>query len=129
MKLNLITGTVIAGAIEVHRHIGPGLLESAYEECLCFELAQRGLRFERQVPLPVVYKGIKLDCGYRMDIVVEGLVVLELKSVENLLPIHEAQILTYLKLSDHPLGLLINFNVSFLRQGIRRFAHRVDDYD
>ncbi|MBI3644479.1 MAG: GxxExxY protein [Acidobacteriales bacterium] len=114
------TGPIIGAAIEVHRQLGPGLLESAYEECLCHELHLRGLTFERQVDLPVSYKGFRLDCGYKMDLVVEQQVVLELKCVEKLLPIHEAQLLTYLKLSGKRVGLLINFNVSLLTQGIIR---------
>ena len=100
--------------------LGPGLLESAYEECLCYELAQQGLRCERQIPLPVVYKGVSLECGYRMDVVVENAVLLELKTVEHLLPVHEAQLLTYLKLSGLRTGLLLNFHTAVLRDGIRR---------
>jgi len=120
---NQITEQVIGAAIEVHRELGPGLLESAYEECLCHELTLRGLRFRRQVELPVEYKGIKLDCGYRMDVVVDELVVVELKAVEKLLAIHEAQLLTYLKLSHRTVGLLINFNVPLLRDGLKRIVH------
>ena len=116
---------IIGAAIEVHRHLGPGLLESAYEECLCREFALRNITFERQKPLAVEYKGIKLDCGYKLDIVVEGLVTLELKSVEKFLPIHEAQLLTYLKLSDLKLGILINFNVPFLKDGIKRIVNNL----
>jgi GxxExxY protein len=113
------TGPIIGAAIEVHRQLGPGLLESAYEECLCHELHLRGMTFERQVDVPVSYKGLRLDC--KMDLVVEKQVVLELKCVEKLLPVHEAQLLTYLKLSGMHVGLLINFNVSLLTQGtIRR---------
>lgn len=114
---------IIGAAIEVHRHLGPGLLESAYEECLCRELAIRNLTFERQKPLAVSYKGVKLDCGYRLDVVVEGLVILELKAVDRIEPIHEAQLLTYLKLSDLKLGILINFNVPILRNGIKRIVN------
>ena len=117
-----LTEKIIGCAIEVHRHLGPGLLESAYEECLCHELEQQGLRFRRQVPLPVEYKGIRLECGYRIDIVVEDLVLLELKTVEILHPVHEAQLLTYLKLSGIRVGLLINFHVPVLKDGIRRRA-------
>ena len=120
---NQITEQIIGAAIEVHRELGPGLLESAYEECLCHELSLRGLRFCRQVELPVVYKGIKLDCGYRLDLVVEDLIVVELKAVEKLLPIHEAQLLTYLKLYHRSIGLLINFNVPLLRDGLKRMVH------
>ena len=118
-----LTGKIIQCAIEVHRGLGPGLLESAYEECLCYELRLAGLRFERQVPLPVVYKEVKLDCGYRQDVVVEGKVLLELKTVETLLPIHEAQLLTYLKLSGIRTGLLMNFNVAVLKDGIKRMVN------
>jgi GxxExxY protein len=104
----------------VHRHLGPGLLESAYEECLCHELHLRGLSFERQVDLPVSYKGLQLDCGYKMDLIVENEVVLELKAVEKIVPVHEAQLLTYLKLSGKHVGLLINFNAPLLTRGIIR---------
>ena len=114
---------IIGAAIEVHRSLGPGLLESAYEECLCRELAIRGLTFERQKPLAVSYKGVKLDCGYRLDVVVGGLVILELKTVDRFEPIHEAQLLTYLKLSDLKLGILINFNVPILKNGIKRIVN------
>lgn len=113
---------LIGLAIEVHRHLGPGLLESAYEDCLAFEMKQNGMAFQRQVQLPVVYKGMKLDCAYRLDFVVEGYLILEIKSVERLLPIHEAQLLTYLKLSGLKLGLLLNFNVPLLRDGIKRMV-------
>ena len=115
-----LTERIIGFAIEVHRHLGPGLLESAYEECLCFELGQSGISFRRQVPLPIIYKSVRLDCGYRMDIVVEDRVIVELKTVERLLPIHEAQMLTYLKLSRLATGLLLNFNTPILKDGIRR---------
>jgi GxxExxY protein len=114
------TSPIIGAAIEVHRHLGPGLLESAYEECLCHELHLRGLVFERQVALPVSYKGLQLDCGYRIDMVVEQEVVIELKAVDKILPVHEAQLLTYLKISGKRVGLLINFNVPLLTQGIIR---------
>jgi GxxExxY protein len=116
-----ITHAIIGAAIEVHKRLGPGLLESAYEECLAHELRLRNLRVDQQVGLPVVYKETKLDCGYRLDIVVEGRIVVELKSVESLAPIHEAIILTYLRLSGHKVGLLINFNVAILKDGVRRF--------
>jgi GxxExxY protein len=115
-----LTEKLIGGCIEVHRHLGPGLLESAYEECLCHEFRLRGIEFERQKPLPVAYKGTWLDCGYRLDLVVEGRVLLELKAVERLLPVHVAQVLTYLKLTGLKVGLLVNFNLPFLRNGIRR---------
>jgi GxxExxY protein len=114
------TSSIIAAAIDVHRCLGPGLLESAYEECLCHELHPRGRSFRRQVDLPVFYKGLQLDCGYKIDLVVDDSVVLELKCVESILPVHEAQLLTYLKLSGKSVGLLINFNVPLLTQGIRR---------
>lgn len=117
-----LTERIIGFAIEVHRHLGPGLLESAYEECLCHELSQDGVVFQRQVPLPVVYKSVRLDCGYRLDIVVENSVIIELKAVERLLPIHEAQLITYLKLSGVPTGLLLNFNTPVLKEGIRRLT-------
>jgi GxxExxY protein len=116
-----LTEKVIGAAIEVHRALGPGLLESAYEECLCRELDLRGLTFQRQVPLPVEYKGVKLDCGYRLDLVVQDLVVVELKCVDHILPVHEAQLLTYLKLTGKHVGMIMNFNVSVLvRGGIAR---------
>ena len=121
MPDNALTYSIIGAAIEVHRLLGPGLLESAYEECLCHELHLRGIPFERQKPIPVVYKGVKLESGYRLDLLVAGQVVLELKAVEALCPIHEAIMLTYLRLSDHHLGLLINFNVIVLKDGIRRY--------
>jgi GxxExxY protein len=113
---------VIGAAIEVHRSLGPGLLESAYEECLCYELSAAGLNYRRQVDLPVTYKSVRLDCGYRMDLVVEGQLVVELKTVENILPIHEAQLLTYLRLSGIRTGLLVNFNTPTLRQGLKRMS-------
>ncbi len=115
-----LTESVIGLAIEVHRTLGPGLLESAYEECLCFELKANDISFERQVALPVVYKAVKLDCGYRMDLVVDDRLVVELKTVEKILPVHEAQLLTYLRLSGIRTGLLLNFNTSVLKDGIKR---------
>jgi len=118
---NSITGAVIGAAIEVHKLLGPGLLESAYEECLAREFDLRGIHYDRQKAVPVVYKDVKLDCGYRIDLVAEGRVVVELKAVENLAPIHEAIVLTYLRLSGCKIGLLINFNVVTLKEGIRRF--------
>ncbi|NES19120.1 MAG: GxxExxY protein [Symploca sp. SIO3E6] len=120
MELNEISGKVIGGAIEVHRQLGPGLLESAYESCLRHELHQRGLHVESQVAQPVYYKGLKLECGYRLDLLVENQVIVELKAVEAIQPIHEAQLLTYLKLRNLHLGLLINFNVPILKNGIKR---------
>ena len=118
-----LTREIIGAAIEVRRELGPGLLESAYEQCLCHELSLRGLKFQRQVELPVVYKGIRLDCGFRMDLVVEGIVVVELKNVDTLLPIHQAQMLTYLKLYHRQVGLLLNFNVPVLKDGLKRIVH------
>jgi GxxExxY protein len=120
IELNHYTEQIIGAAIEVHKALGPGLLESAYEECLCRELAVRSIPFERQRPLPVEYKGTRLDCGYRLDLLVAGRVVVEIKSVSAIEPIHEAQLLTYLKLGGWKLGLLINFNVPVLKDGIRR---------
>jgi GxxExxY protein len=119
---DLLTQRIIGFAIEVHRQLGPGLLESAYEECLCYELREAGLGFKRQVPLPVSYKAVRLDCGYRIDVLVEDCVILELKTVERLIPIHEAQLLTYLRLSGLRTGLLLNFNSPVLRDGIRRMV-------
>jgi GxxExxY protein len=115
-----LTEKVIGLAIGVHRQLGPGLLESAYEECLCYELAQANFVFRRQVALPVLYKSVRLDCGYRLDVVIENRLILELKAVERLLPIHEAQVITYLRLSNIPIGLLLNFNSVVLKHGIRR---------
>lgn len=120
-----ITEAIIGAAIEVHKSLGPGLLESAYEACLCFELGQLGLDVERQKPLPIVYRDVTLDCGYRLDLYVQRLVVVELKSVERIEPIHEAQLLSYLRLARAKVGLLINFNVCLLTRGIRR---RVNEY-
>ncbi len=114
---------IIGAAIEVHRTLGPGLLESAYEGCLCHELRLRGIRYERQVALPVIYKGTQLDCGYRIDVLVEELVIVELKAVERVEAIHEAQLLTYLRLTNLWLGLLVNFNVPVLRQGVKRLVN------
>ena len=115
-----LTEQIIGAAIDVHRELGPGLLESAYEQCLCHELFLRGLRFQTQVAVPVVYKGIRLDCGYRLDVLVEDAVVLELKCVDHLLPVNTAQLLTYLKLSGRRVGLVINFNVDVLKRGLVR---------
>ena len=123
MDINELTRKVIGAGIEVHKHLGPGLLESAYEECLCHEFKQIGFPFERQKELPIVYKGEKLDCGYRLDVVVAGMLILELKACERLEPIHEAQLLTYLKLTGIKVGLLINFNVPILRDGIKRISN------
>jgi len=126
-SFNELTERVIGACIEIHRALGPGLLESAYEECLCYELSQTGIKFERQKPLPVHYKDVNLDCGYRLDLVVEEKIIIELKAVESLLPIHEAQLLTYLKLSGITLGLLINFNVAMLKHGIKRIVNNFQD--
>lgn len=117
-----LTGQIIGAAIEVHRALGPGLLESAYQACLGYELRLQGLKVEAEYPLPVFYKDVMLDCGYRLDLVVEGQVIVELKSVRELTPIHDAQLLSYLKLSDCRRGLLINFNVKMLKDGIRRMS-------
>jgi GxxExxY protein len=119
-ELNALTEAVIGAAIDVHRALGPGLLESAYETCLCRELALRDLAFERQKAISIEYKGVTLDCGYRADLIVDGRVLVELKSIDTLLPVHEAQLLSYLTLSGVPAGLLINFNVQLLKHGIRR---------
>jgi GxxExxY protein len=122
MRINDLTGEVIGAAIEIHRTLGPGLLESAYEECFCYELQLRNINFERQKPLPVVFKEVSLDCGYRLDLLVMNALVVEIKAVETLLPIHEAQLLTYLKLGGWNIGLLINFNVPVLKNGIKRIV-------
>lgn len=117
-----LTDRIIGLAIDVHRHLGPGLLESAYEECLCFEFVQEKVSFARQVPLPIIYKSVRLDCGYRLDIVVDEQVIIEVKSIERIMPIHQAQMLTYLRLSGIKIGLLMNFNCATLKEGIRRFV-------
>jgi GxxExxY protein len=126
-RLNAITEQVIGAAIEVHRVLGPGLLESAYRTCLVFELRERRLRVEEERSLPVVYKSVKLDCGYRLDLVVENLVIVEIKAVERLNSVHEAQLLSYLRLYGCRVGLLINFHVSMLKQGIRRIVNDFPD--
>ena len=113
---------VIGLSIDVHRHLGPGLLESAYEECLCFELKQAGLGYQRQVALPIVYKDVRLDCGYRMDIVVQNELIIEIKAIDRILPVHEAQMLTYLRLYGLRASLLMNFNNVVLKDGLRRFV-------
>ena len=127
MDINTLSSKVIGAAIEVHKVLGPGLLESAYEECICHELNIGGVSFERQKPLPLVYKGRNLDCGYRFDLVVENAIVVELKSCNNIEPIHQAQLLTYLKLSGLKLGLLLNFNVPVMRDGIVRVVHQLEE--
>ena len=123
-EMNRITDIIISAAIAVHRELGPGLLESAYEACLVYELMQHGLSVERQKSVPVTYRGVKIDCGYRIDLLVEDKVVVELKAVERLEPIHEAQLLSYFKLSGYQIGLLINFNVRMLKQGIKRLVNK-----
>ncbi len=120
LRFEELTEQIIGAAIEVHRAIGPGLLEAIYEECLCHELTLRGLTFERQLSVPVVYKGVKLESKHRLDVLVQNTVILELKTVDRILPIHEAQLLTYLRLLSKPVGLIINFNVPALRHGIVR---------
>ena len=122
MEFDDLSNKVIGCAIEVHRNLGPGLLESTYEQCLAREFSLADINFEIQKPIPVSYKGIQLDCGYRLDLFVENRLILEIKSVDKLWPIHEAQILTYMKLAKAPVGLLINFNVELLKEGIRRFV-------
>ena len=125
MTINELSGIVIGAAIEVHKVLGPGLLESAYENCLCHELQLKNVVFERQKPLPITYKGVDLDCGYRLDVVVQGMLVLEVKACERIEPIHQAQLLTYLKLSGLSLGLLLNFNVPMMRDGIVRVVNEL----
>ena len=120
--INELTGAVIGAAIEVHKVIGPGLLESTYEVCLCREFELRKFPFEKQKELPVEYKGVRLDCGYRLDIIIANKLIVELKACDRLLPIHEAQLLTYLKLTGIKTGLLINFNVPVLKDGIKRLV-------
>lgn len=120
MRENELTTQIIGAAIEVHKQLGPGLLESAYETCMAQEMSLRGIEFERQKPLPLTYKGTKLDCGYRLDFLVEGLVVVELKAIKKFEPVHNAQMLTYLKLTNCKLGLLLNFHTVLLKTGIKR---------
>ena len=127
MDINKLSSEIIGAAIEVHKSLGPGLLESAYEECLTHELGLRDLSVKRQVPVPVVYKRKKLDCGYRLDVVVENAIILELKSCEKIEPIHKAQLLTYLRLSGFNLGLLLNFNVSVMKDGIVRIVNELKE--
>ena len=123
MELNQTSGQVVDAAMKVHTVLGPGLLESAYEACLLFELRKRGLQAGKQVALPVTYEDVKIDVGYRVDVLVEDRIIVELKAVEKVLPLHEAQLLSYLKLSDRKLGLLINFNVMRLKDGIKRMVN------
>ena len=127
MDINQLSSKIIGAAIEVHKVLGPGLLESAYEKCLCHELKLRGLPFDNQKSLPLVFKGEEIDCGYRLDIVVGSAIILELKSCEKIEPIHKAQLLTYLKLSDLTLGLILNFNVPVMRDGIARIVNNLDE--
>ncbi len=122
-RFDRLTDEILGSAIEVHRSLGPGLLESAYETCLAYELAERGINVERQKSLPVVYREVRLEAGYRLDLLVNGLVIVEVKAVERLLPIHDAQLISYLRLSGCSLGLLINFNVKLLKHGIRRLVN------
>ncbi len=126
-ELNQITDKIIGAAIKVHRALGPGLLESAYEACLAFELVEAGLSVEQQKPLPLVYRDVKLDCGYRLDLFVNGKVIVEVKAIEKLAPIHQAQLLSSLKLADCRVGLLINFNVLILKDGIYRGVNKFPD--
>jgi len=126
-RLDQVSGRIIGAAIEVHRHLGPGLLESAYETCLAFELEQFGFRIERQKPLPVVYKNVKLDCGCRLDIVVEDVIIVEVKAIEQLAPIHDAQLLSYLRTSGLNVGLLMNFHVRVLKDGLKRIVNEFRD--
>jgi GxxExxY protein len=121
-RVNEITERIIGAAMEVHRELGPGLLESTYEACLAYELRERGLRVEQQKALPVKYRDVQLDAGYRIDLLVENCVVVELKAVDKIEPIHKAQVLSYLKLSGYPIGLLINFNVTLLKRGVNRLV-------
>jgi len=121
-RFNELTGKIIGCGIEVHKALGPGLLESIYEECLCYELNQQGIEFERQKELPVHYKNVRLNSGYRIDVLVENSVIIELKAVEHILPVHKAQILSYMKLLNSKIGLLMNFNVPVLKDGITRFV-------
>ena len=126
-SVNTLTETIIGASIEVHRALGPGLLESAYEACLCHELRTRHIPFERQRELPVMYKDIYLNCGYRLDVLVADTVVVELEAIERLLPIHQAQLLSYLKLGGWKIGLLINFHVPLLKNGIKRMVWDLDE--
>jgi GxxExxY protein len=125
--LDQIAERTIGAAIEVHRALGPGLLESAYEACLAYELREKNIKFEQQKPLPIIYRSHKLECGYRLDLLIEDRVIVEIKAVESLLPIHQAQLLSYLKLSGCKLGLLINFNTRLLKEGIRRVVNGLSE--
>jgi GxxExxY protein len=127
MTINQLSEKVIGLCIEIHRNLCPGLLESAYEECLCYELSKTGIPFERQKPVSVKYKEVNLDCGFRIDVLVDQRLIVELKSVEKVLPIHEAQIITYLKIADIRVGLLINFNSTILVKGLKRFVNNFNE--
>jgi GxxExxY protein len=126
-RLDEISCRIIGAAIEVHRHLGSGLLESAYQSCLAFELKQLGLKVNEQRPLPVIYKQVELDCGYRIDLVVEDEIIVEIKAVEKLLPIHEAQLLSYLRLAKKKVGLLMNFHVPVIKNGVKRIVNEFPD--
>ena len=126
-RLNKITETIIGVAINIHRALGQGLLESAYEVCMVYDLIQVGMKVEQQKPLPVVYRGVKLECGYRLDLMIENEVIVEIKSIDKLLPIHKAQLMSYLKLADCKVGLLINVNVEILKSGIQRVVNNFPD--
>ena len=128
LTLNEITDKIIGAAINIHRELGPGLLESTYEACMVYDLTEIGLKVVQQKLLPVVYKGVKLECGYRIDLFIEDKIIVELKSVEKILPIHEAQLLSYLKLSGCKVGLLINFNVKILKNGIQKIVNNFPDF-
>jgi GxxExxY protein len=125
LPINELTERIIGACLEVHRELGPGLLESAYEECVCHELSRHGIAFERQRPLPVRYKDVFLELGYRLDIVIEQQVIVELKTVDRIMPVHEAQLMTYLKLTGIPVGLLVNFHVPLLKDGIKRLVNNL----
>jgi len=127
MDVNDLTGKIIGAAITVHKQLGPGLLESVYEECLCYELGLRNIAYERQKPIPIQYKEVKLDCGYKLDVLVEGTIILELKSCERIEDIHRAQILTYLKLTELKVGLILNFNVAIMKNGVVRVVNDFDE--
>jgi GxxExxY protein len=129
MKDAELTHAIIGAAIEIHRNLGPGLLEAVYEECLAKELSLRNIRYERQKPIPLVYKDLKLECGYRLNFLVNSRIVVEIKSIEAIAPIHESVMVTYLRLSASPIGLLINFNVPVLKDGIRRFVLGYEEKD
>jgi GxxExxY protein len=124
-QLNQISGQVVDAALEVHSHLGPGLLESSYQACLTHELTIRGHEVRCQIPLPLIYKGVKLDLGYRIDMLVNNAVIVEIKSIEKLLPVHEAQLLSYLRLSDKRLGLILNFKSALMKEGIKRMVNRI----